>query len=983
MFSTEARVTAHVLKGSRLQKRVPKVSAIKPFFTESPPGKDECSLKERHISALKKVVKRCQKGFFLRDLADIFKILNICAEKAKDLPEYASILCDLLHICRLPFLKEKTSDEPTYVSIVTDSLSHMESGILVCIMAGYLMRVPNAKVREQICASIISFYSLDKPMHYETGVCPTSLSYRQQQVERSGLAETLVMSLALLEKQLSAKLQLLHALQILSSSSVVNCDLMLKAEGAQKICFYMNEPDPSGQVLFRSSEILWNLLENGSREEVAAQLSIVDCVMVLKEAFLHQLLRGYRHYDQQLRNDLLVITSLIAECRSASLTVRSSRPQPFTHDPQYLIFSQITNQGSRSSRQESGFAKQLVFFATVPELKSHNPLIRNFKFTFTDEDLEMKKLLMNLLVVLSRDLAAVQLFKENHVMLALMLLVRPSSSDSQPRPKGKRSWTSAQQEELQLQALATLATLAPLMLDEYMSCQANTCLLLLLEWCVQQGNHDSYFGQGHCFHGNGGRGGTKAHLRYCMRLLRCMTSLGDGLINQDLCDQGTIGQLLGILQRLQDQDTEGDEVSVEIQTDALLALSSLCDRDAHRMELFGAEGVEVVVSYLRTAPPRLYSGLGHNILFLSAVDCVWFCIVGCYTTEDMLLEKEGVFLLLDFLHSSPRSMQSVVLATLLELCDNPKTLAHVEAWRGRSDLTAPALLLQLWRKEEAEMGVRRDEHGRIADVKKPLLSRYQEEEPLVPGPANRLSAAIVDVAENLRAKIYAMFCKLGEMNMPVGFTDLPGLTTEDYITLSVVRRYLDFKVAEVWREVSAELDVEGVRPISPDMEALRSIAQTDEDTARHVLSLQQSILDRQEQEDLQEEKLAYREISLNRKQQELTARSWEHHVAKTSDYKILKDSKHLQERSIESSRPREKPDGFTFHSTQIPGLQTTVRANFCGRVLTVESTPAELTGGPLASTDLALERVPVQGGALKKVTPSNQDMELPNTVTVK
>uniref|UniRef100_A0A4W4HI82 Cilia- and flagella-associated protein 69 ARM repeats domain-containing protein n=1 Tax=Electrophorus electricus TaxID=8005 RepID=A0A4W4HI82_ELEEL len=721
--------------------------------------------------------------------------LNICAEKAKDLPEYASILSYLIY-CAVVF------------------------PILKCV----------------------------------PGVCPTSLSYRQQQVERSGLAETLVMSLALLEKQLSAKLQLLHALQILSSSSVVNCDLMLKAEGAQKICFYMNEPDPSGQVLFRSSEILWNLLENGSREEVAAQLSIVDCVMVLKEAFLHQLLRGYRHYDQQLRNDLLVITSLIAECRSASLT-------------------------------ESGFAKQLVFFATVPELKSHNPLIRNFKFTFTDEDLEMKKLLMNLLVVLSRDLAAVQLFKENHVMLALMLLVRPSSSDSQPRPKGKHSWTSAQQEELQLQALATLATLAPLMLDEYMSCQANTCLLLLLEWCVQQ---DSYFGQGHCFHGNGGRGGTKAHLRYCMRLLRCMTSLGDGLINQDLCDQGTIGQLLGEYYGM----PAGDEVSVEIQTDALLALSSLCDRDAHRMELFGAEGVEVVVGYLRTAPPRLYSGLGHNILFLSAVDCVWFCIVGCYTTEDMLLEKEGVFLLLDFLHNS---------FIHLLLCDNPKTLAHVEAWRGRSDLTAPALLLQLWRKEEAEMGVRRDEHGRIAGT----------------------------------------------------------LLLKDFY----LSRFLSVKVAEVWREVSAELDVEGVRPISPDMEALRSIAQTDEDTARHVLSLQQSIL-----------------TGKSRRTSRKRNSSWEHHVAKTSDYKILKDSKHLQERSIESSRPREKPDGFTFHSTQIPGLQTT---NFCGRVLTVESTPAELTGGPLASTDLALERVPVQGGALKKVTPSNQDMELPNTVTVK
>lgn len=61
-------------------------------------------------------------------------------------------------------------------------------------------------------------------------------------------------------------------------------------------------------------------------------------------------------------------------------------------------------------------------------------------------------------------------------------------------------------------------------------------------------------------------------------------------------------------------------------------------------------------------------------------------------------------------------MHNVALATLLELCDNSKTLAHVEAWRGNKELTAPALLLQLWRKEEAEIGVKRDQHGQIAGI---------------------------------------------------------------------------------------------------------------------------------------------------------------------------------------------------------------------------------------------------------------------------
>lgn len=54
---------------------------------------------------------------------------------------------------------------------------------------------------------------------------------------------------------------------------------MLNARGAETICLHMNEPDPSGQVLFRSSEILWNLLERGSMDKVTAQLSSMECVV--------------------------------------------------------------------------------------------------------------------------------------------------------------------------------------------------------------------------------------------------------------------------------------------------------------------------------------------------------------------------------------------------------------------------------------------------------------------------------------------------------------------------------------------------------------------------------------------------------------------------------------------------------------------------------------------------------------------------------
>lgn len=121
------------------------------------------------------------------------------------------------------------------------------------------------------------------------------------------------------------------------------------------------------------------------------------------------------------------------------------------------------------------------------------------------------------------------------------------------------------------------------------------------------------------------------------------------------------------------------------------------------------------------------------------------CIVGCYTTEDYFLAKQGAFLLLDLLtvssqfvgckmshfviilkivrrirgpccQSSPRCVHGVVLTALLELCDNPNTVSHLLSWRDQGGQTAPRLLLQLWRDEEEELGVSRDRRGVITGL---------------------------------------------------------------------------------------------------------------------------------------------------------------------------------------------------------------------------------------------------------------------------
>ncbi|XP_061521642.1 cilia- and flagella-associated protein 69-like isoform X2 [Phycodurus eques] len=808
-------------------------------------------MQERHTFVLKKLLKRRKQGFLLRELASISRILKVCGEKADEQPEYCDILCEALQICRLPFLKEKMSDELNYAEDVKRFLSRV----------GYLMRVSDGEVRRQAVESVKSYYSCSAPGKAPLdGPQPTSPGYRLRLLERSDLAETLFLSVAALEQQPAIKLLLLQTLQMLSSTSDTNCALMLSVRGAESVCLRMNEPDPTGLILFHSSEILWNLLERGDKSEVAAQLGSLECAISLKEAFTHAVLNTSRHVDLQVRNDLLVLTTHFAE-NSCALLI------------------------------ESLFAKQLVALCTFPELKSGNPWAGKLKMTYNMEDLQMKKLLLNLLVVMSRDPATIQIFREEQVILALLTLAEPPASPSAARP-GSRDWSSVQLEELQLQALAVLATVAPLVLDHYMSCYGNVALLHLLDWCARQ---DGFSGQGHSFHATGGRGSKKAHMRYSVRLMRSVTSLAHKTLNQDLCDQGTIHLLLELLMQMEWSPGEEDAVTVEMKSDMQIVLAALCEGDIHRKELFGSEGVEMTVHFLRRGAGMFYSGLGHNKLLLSTLVCLRTCIVGCYTAEDCFLARDGVLVLLDLLSSSPKCVHGVVLATLLELCDNQNTIPHILSWSDGGGRTAPSLLLRVWRREEEELGVIRNQHGGIADPEQPVLAPGKLEDAELMSTLDTHSAAVLEMRENPLSKIYLIFCR-------IGFRDLPGLSVKDRVTLSIVKRYLDFKVSEVWDEISRELSLEGVRPVTPDRETLRAARRMSRRAAEAVAAEQERVSRRHDDEADEEEALMYREMKSHWKQRQLTAESWRNFVSRTSNYDILKEIKEKREKHMESIR---------------------------------------------------------------------------------
>lgn len=75
-----------------------------------------------------------------------------------------------------------------------------------------------------------------------------------------------------------------------------------------------------------------------------------------------------------------------------------------------------------------------------------------------------------------------------------------------------------------------------------------------------------------------------------------------------------------------------------------------------------------------------------------------------------------------FKQSGPKHIYGIILATVLELCENPNTLSHILSWRDDAGHTAARILLQLWREEEAELKVSRNQHGVIAGQSHPHQS---------------------------------------------------------------------------------------------------------------------------------------------------------------------------------------------------------------------------------------------------------------------
>lgn len=93
---------------------------------------------------------------------------------------------------------------------------------------------------------------------------------------------------------------------------------------------------------------------------------------------------------------------------------------------------------------------------------------------------------------------------------------------------------------------------------------------------------EDYVGYGNSFHAKGGRGSKKAQIKYCLRMIRSIVTTNSEPAIQDLTDQGVLDILLSVLKDYAFQETQIEQIDVEIQSDVLFIISNVCEKDLHR-----------------------------------------------------------------------------------------------------------------------------------------------------------------------------------------------------------------------------------------------------------------------------------------------------------------------------------------------------------------------------------------------------------------
>ena len=146
---------------------------------------------------------------------------------------------------------------------------------------------------------------------------------------------------------------------------------------------------------------------------------------------------------------------------------------------------------------------------------------------------------------------------------------------------------------------------------------------------------------------------------------------------------------------------------------------------SRRVQVGKTAGVKLLgeVQQLEKDENDLKPGGDLTIFIVAVLDCVQNGIVGSVENEIQFAQEEGVDAVLDLLEVSPVLLRIKVLRLLSGLLENPQLMAFGHAWRSnRTMRSAAQIICHCWLDEEIRLGVCRDRTGLLANIFDPLKS---------------------------------------------------------------------------------------------------------------------------------------------------------------------------------------------------------------------------------------------------------------------
>eukprot|EP00505_MAST-04D_sp_SCG-Rhode-Island_P000780 Stramenopile-MAST_4_protein_780 len=498
-------------------------------------------------------------------------------------------------------------------------------------------------------------------------------------------------------------------------------------------------------------DIAWNLLETSSNELMNTSISAVsrtrskliekwrttNClrVMGVKKTFdvlrglLEQtLVSGFRGKDKELRNNLLVVCSILARHRN---------------NHQFFV--------------SSGLLDLLLLYSSAMEIGLPTPSEPHNYATSSECDFELKRLMWQLISDIAmhqEDEPVDHVMETAHTAISQMPLVETLllyMDINRSQEESLRVWSPPQLRVLRIDACGLLGVLlhVPECQKKFVDHDGPRVVLSFLQNAIPgfnnaaaEGNASPSIGRSQSTMTTGAMDNgaslnrsvvhdTEMELAAVRLLSHCSSQPESNIVNS-LAENGAVRTMLNLFQA----DLGDDVGAFELRTQTINALGNLCDPRGGKLEdgsvdpertavcvqnqdeLRRAGGVVVLRERLHYDPLMPASA---EVLLMMVVDTIWRAVVGNRKSEVRLIDNDGVDSLLDLIEIAPVAMHRQILGCLADLCQNRRAQSYYRAWRSSSSMRgASTILLKLWSAEELRLRIRNDEKGMVSNLEAPL-----------------------------------------------------------------------------------------------------------------------------------------------------------------------------------------------------------------------------------------------------------------------